>query len=141
MAYQSDSSEEYKRMVNDAYETPLIWSVWSSIGTWLLLTGYLLVPSGYGALQRSQALHDAGELGRFVQSASYNIPVVVVASTTCCVAVGLLYVVWSRRAENHIWTSNQIFTYVPSIPVTFAYMLILETNRHPFIHGPFFHSA
>jgi hypothetical protein len=105
-------------MVNDAYEIPLIWSVWSSIGTWLLLTGYLLVPSGYGALQRAQALHDAGELGRFVQSASYNIPVVVVASTTCCVAVGLLYFVWSRRAGNLIWTSNQIFTYVTGTPVT-----------------------
>jgi hypothetical protein len=117
MSYRRDSSEEYKRMVHDAYEIPLIWSVWSSIGTWLLLTGYLLVPSGYGALQRSQALHDAGQFGRFVQSASYNIPVVVVASTTCFVAVGLLYFVWSRRAGNLIWTSNQIFTYVPGTPV------------------------
>lgn len=87
MPYRNEGSKSYLEMVGETYEIPLLWSIWSPIGTWLLLAGYLL--------QRSQAIHDSGQIRRLSLSASYSIHVLVVASVLCGIATILLYLVWS----------------------------------------------
>lgn len=76
--------------------------------TWLLLAGYLVFPSTFASIRKSDVLNKAGDIGRSVDHVVRNVPLIYFASFLCLLSSAGLGWFWWRRRTNYIWALRRI---------------------------------
>ncbi|KAF4772727.1 hypothetical protein HER10_EVM0008028 [Colletotrichum scovillei] len=111
-----DSEEHFKTYAVSRYDQMLLendkeidwwWSLLAKIFSWLLLAGYIVFPSTFASLKRSQVLESMGKVG---QTVSYwvNDCLIALASVLSGVAsIGLAWL-WFKWRANYVWVHQHI---------------------------------
>ncbi len=98
-------------MLQRCEEIPLWEGVAISALTWLLLAGYLVFPSTFASIRKSDVLNKAGDIGRSVDHVVRNVPLIYFASFLCLLSsAGLVWFWWQRR-DNYVWILRRISRY------------------------------
>ncbi|KAH9231817.1 hypothetical protein K456DRAFT_38016 [Colletotrichum gloeosporioides 23] len=83
------------------------WSLLAKVFSWLLLAGYIVFPSTFASLRRSQVLENTGGVGQAV-SEWVNDCLIALASVLSGVAsIGLAWL-WFKWRANYVWVHQHI---------------------------------
>lgn len=95
-------------MLREIEEIDLWETVSISALAWLLLAGYLVFPSTFASIQKSDVLNKAGEIGRSVDHVVRNVPLIYFASFLCLLSSAGLAWFWWQRRHNYVWVLRRI---------------------------------
>ena len=86
-------------------------NILADLFTWLLLAGFMILPGAFTSIRSSRILSNgAGKLGKVVQKAAQNLPLLLVAAVSCFVgASGMCWLSW-RFGDNYVWLVGRIIT-------------------------------
>ncbi|KAF4475617.1 hypothetical protein CGGC5_v005805 [Colletotrichum fructicola Nara gc5] len=127
-----DHEIRYDQMVleNDR-EIDWWWSLLAKVFSWLLLAGYIVFPSTFASLRRSQVLEDMGSVGQAV-SDWVNDCLIALASVLSGVAsIGLAWL-WFRWRANYVWVHQHIV--IPTLANSLIGFLSTILNIYT-VHG------
>ncbi|KAK1487650.1 hypothetical protein CABS01_17167 [Colletotrichum abscissum] len=135
-----DSEENFKTYAVSRYDQMLLendkeidwwWSLLAKIFSWLLLAGYIVFPSTFASLKRSQVLESMGKVG---QTVSYwvNDCLIALASVLSGVAsIGLAWL-WFKWRANYVWVHQHII--IPTLVNSLIGFLSTILNIYT-VHG------
>jgi hypothetical protein len=85
---------------------PFIYNILSCIFHWIILAGFLVLPTSFPNLQK--LAENTGKIDNVFKDAR-NIPVLVIGLVCCGIgAIGLL-ILWLRWSHNYLWLLSSIF--------------------------------
>ncbi|KAF4486675.1 hypothetical protein CGGC5_v005975 [Colletotrichum fructicola Nara gc5] len=107
------------------------WSLLAKAFSWLLLAGYIVFPSTFASLRRSQVLENMGSVGQAV-SDWVNDCLIALASVLSGVAsIGLAWL-WFRWRANYVWVHQHIV--IPTLANSLIGFLSTILNIYT-VHG------
>jgi hypothetical protein len=84
---------------------PLIHSILASASTWLLLAGFVILPTAFETLDSAKLSGTSQTIYRSV----HHVPILILASISSIFGVlGMLFV-WLKNRMNYIWITDKIF--------------------------------
>ncbi|TGO06777.1 hypothetical protein BTUL_0564g00010 [Botrytis tulipae] len=99
----------YTNMLLQLDRIPTIYNLLASAMTWILLAGYLVLPSTFTSLQKSTTMaEEAGEAGAVVLRAYQNLPLLWVAAIFCVIGASGMAWLWWMWKLNYVWLINRI---------------------------------
>ncbi|KFA62783.1 hypothetical protein S40285_03803 [Stachybotrys chlorohalonatus IBT 40285] len=102
----------YVEMLLNQDDIPQFHTILAALSVWLLLAGFLVFPGTFTSIGESiQEREDDGFAGLAadeILNQAQNIPLLVIASVTCGIAIlGMLYLATQHR-KNYVWLLNRL---------------------------------
>jgi len=94
---------QYSDMVFEM--VPRTHNLLSSLFTWILLAGFVVLPGTFTHLENIQ---ESGEVERVLQSL-HNLPLLIIGYGCCGLGAFGMLLFWWRWAHNYVWLLNKIF--------------------------------
>jgi hypothetical protein len=92
-------------MLLDLDSIPLLHSILAAASTWLLLAGFVILPTAFESLNTAK-LSGTSET---IYNSVHHVPILVLASISSSFGViGMLFV-WLKNSTNYIWITNKVF--------------------------------
>lgn len=115
----------YMEMLLHLDEIPRMYNILSSLGTWIILAGFLVVPGTFTTFKESKAFRDAdsdnddnNQVAHAIAHSIANIGLLWLSGSFCVVGTVLCLWLWWLWRYNYVWLVNKIFMYV-SLPGVF----------------------
>ncbi|UQC75186.1 uncharacterized protein CLUP02_01839 [Colletotrichum lupini] len=86
------------------------WSLLAKIFSWLLLAGYIVFPSTFASLRRSQVLESMGKVGHAVSDWVNDCLIALASMLSGVASIGLAWL-WCKRRANYVWVYQHIVMY------------------------------
>lgn len=109
---RSNKNAQYLGMLADN-EAVTVYNAQAGIASWFLLAGYLVFPSQFASLKRSQIL-ETPVIGHSI-STIVNMPIIYLGSVTCLLSTIWLAWLTFKMHKNCIWLEKHIFMLVVGI--------------------------
>ncbi len=103
-------------------EIPRLYNILASLGTWIILAGFLVVPGTFTTFKESKAFQeadnadggdDAGtEVTHAIVHSIANIGLLWLSGSFCVAGTLVCLWLWLRWRHNYVWLINKIFMYV-----------------------------
>jgi len=112
----------YMEMLLHLDEIPRLYNILASLGTWIILAGFLVVPGTFTTFKESKAFQeadnadggdDAGtEVTHAIVHSIANIGLLWLSGSFCVAGTLVCLWLWLRWRHNYVWLINKIFMYV-----------------------------
>jgi hypothetical protein len=103
----------YMNMLLAIDQIPRFYNILAACSTWLLLAGYLVFPSTFTSLSKSDVLNtDNGEdavVKKAILKTVKNAPFLWIAGACCIIGGAGMVWLWVRWRDNYVWLINRIF--------------------------------
>nr|XP_036584424.1 PHO85 cyclin-1 [Colletotrichum truncatum]KAF6793942.1 PHO85 cyclin-1 [Colletotrichum truncatum] len=86
------------------------WSLLAKIFSWLLLAGYIVFPSTFASLRRSQVLESMGRVGQAVSDWANDCLIALASVLSGVASIGLAWL-WFKWRTNYVWVYQHIAVY------------------------------
>ena len=107
----SKMSVRYSKMCVEANDIPKSSNWFTDLSSWLTLAGFVFLPGTFTSVSESQKVAET-EVGRDVQKAVVNIPLLPLAGICCLLGSSGTIWMWWKWRDNYIWLTKRIFTRV-----------------------------
>jgi len=95
-------------MLLDLDAVPRMHNLASSLFTWILLAGFVVLPATFTSIEEVQE-DGRSQIEVNVLRVVKNLPVLVVAGVLCAIGVLGMLGLWWRWRDNYVWLVNRIF--------------------------------
>ncbi|KJZ68214.1 hypothetical protein HIM_12395 [Hirsutella minnesotensis 3608] len=96
-------------MLEKVERLPFRYNLAASALSWLLLAGYLVLPSTFSSIQKSPLLEKTTLIKNSMDHLARDVPLIVFASIFCLTALAGLLCLWWKHHDNYIWVQRRIF--------------------------------
>ncbi|KIW19507.1 hypothetical protein PV08_00079 [Exophiala spinifera] len=104
----------YMEMLLHLDEIPRLYNILSSLGTWIILAGFLVVPGTFTTFKESKAFQeadgdDSNEVAHAIVHSIANIGLLWLSGSFCVAGTVLCLWLWWVWRYNYVWLVNKIF--------------------------------
>jgi hypothetical protein len=128
----------YMEMLLHLDEIPRMHNILASLGTWIILAGFLVVPGTFTTFKQSKAFQEADdnngdEVAHAIVHSIANIGLLWLSGSFCVAGTAVCLWLWVTWRHNYVWLVNKIF-----MPVTLnsvAGLITTLVNVYTAQHG------
>ncbi|KAK5467750.1 hypothetical protein LTS15_000723 [Exophiala xenobiotica] len=128
----------YMEMLLHLDEIPRMHNILASLGTWIILAGFLVVPGTFTTFKQSKAFQEADdnngdEVAHAIVHSIANIGLLWFSGSFCVIGTAVCLWLWVWWRHNYVWLVNKIF-----MPVTLnsvAGLITTLVNVYTAQHG------
>jgi len=101
----------YMLMCTQSHQARKRYTIGAALFSWLILAGYLVLPSTFTSLQSSSTL-SGSKGGQLLQSTVRNVKLLPFAGVLCLIGVAGISRLWYKWRRNYVWLITYILMYV-----------------------------
>jgi hypothetical protein len=84
---------------------PLLHSILASVSTWLLLAGFVILPTAFDKVDTSKLSGTSQTIYKSV----HHVPILILASISLIFGILGMCFVWLKNRDNYIWITSKVF--------------------------------
>ncbi|TQW01636.1 hypothetical protein IF2G_10833 [Cordyceps javanica] len=116
---------QHDELILDCYDVPWKYPLQASIASWMLLAGYLVLPSAFNSMKKS-SIKMVGQAADLLEK---NVPLLWLAGCLC--GISTLWISWLcvRMRKNYVWLGKNIFL-LQTNPVEFKLGIHVDASEY-----------